>query len=93
MIASMVKVALAAQRAHADRPASVLAGMNKALFGRLAGQYVTASYLCIDADAGLIRYAGAGHPPMFRLVRRSLENGQVHHSVRHIFATAVCHRY
>lgn len=73
MIASMVKVALAAQQSLADRPSAVLAGMNEALFGRLAGQFVTASYLFIDARAGLIRYAAAGHPPMFRLSRRSLE--------------------
>ena len=73
MIASMVKVALAAQQSQADRPSAVMAGMNEALFGRLAGQYVTASYLFIDARAGLIRYAAAGHPPMFRLSRRSLE--------------------
>jgi sigma-B regulation protein RsbU (phosphoserine phosphatase) len=73
IIASMVKVALAAQQSVADRPSAVLSGMNDALFGRLAGQYVTASYLFIDARAGLIRYAAAGHPPMFRLSRRSLE--------------------
>ena len=77
MIASMVKVALAAQRAHAERPGSVLAGMNTALFGRLAGQYVTASYLFIDAGLGVIRYAAAGHPPMFRLARRSLDVHEV----------------
>ena len=77
MLASMVKVSLAAQRAHAERPGSVLTGMNKTLFGRLAGQYVTAAYLFIDAHAGLIRYAAAGHPPMFRLVRRSLEIQEV----------------
>ena len=39
LIASMVKVALAAQRDHADHPAAVLAGMNDVLCGQLAGQY------------------------------------------------------
>ena len=48
LIASMVKVALAAQREHADSPAAVLAGMNETLWGRLAGQYVTAAYLFIE---------------------------------------------
>jgi sigma-B regulation protein RsbU (phosphoserine phosphatase) len=77
MIASMVKVALAAQQAQAHRPSAVLTGMNEALFGRLAGQYVTASYLFIDSRSGVIRYAAAGHPPMFRLIRRNLEVGEI----------------
>ncbi len=64
LIASMVKVALAAQQDRADRPADVLTGMNQALCGRLGGQYVTAAYLFIDSRSGLIRYAAAGHPPM-----------------------------
>jgi serine phosphatase RsbU (regulator of sigma subunit) len=51
--------------------------MNEALFGRLAGQYVTASYLFIDSRSGVIRYAAAGHPPMFRLIRRNLEVGEI----------------
>jgi serine phosphatase RsbU (regulator of sigma subunit) len=66
LIASMVKVALAAQREHAASPASVLAGLNTALCGRLAGQFVTAAYLFIDGRSKLIRYAAAGHPPMLR---------------------------
>jgi sigma-B regulation protein RsbU (phosphoserine phosphatase) len=69
LIASMVKVALAAQRDHAESPAAVLAGMNATLCGRLAGQYVTAAYLFIDTHAGLIRYGAAGHPPMLRQAR------------------------
>src|SRR5262249_60340112 len=75
LIASMVKVALAAQRDHADSPAAVLAGMNEALCGRLAGQYVTAAYLFVDSESRLIRYGAAGHPP---LVRCSRADGNVH---------------
>jgi sigma-B regulation protein RsbU (phosphoserine phosphatase) len=66
LIASMVKIAVAAQHPHADRPSAVLAGMNQALSGRLGGQYVTAAYLFIDREAGLLRYGGAGHPPLLR---------------------------
>jgi sigma-B regulation protein RsbU (phosphoserine phosphatase) len=66
LIASMVKVAIAAQKGHADRPATVLAGMNEILAGRLGGQYVTAAYLFLDGQAGLIRYGAAGHPPLLR---------------------------
>jgi serine phosphatase RsbU (regulator of sigma subunit) len=69
LIASMVKIALAAQRDHADSPAAVLAGMNETLCGRLAGQYVTAAYLFIDIRSRMIRYGAAGHPPMLRSTR------------------------
>ena len=70
LIASMVKVALASQHERADRPAEVLAGINRALCGRLGGQYVTAAYLFVDAAAGVIRYAAAGHPPMLHAAAR-----------------------
>ena len=49
--------------------------------GRLAGRYVTAAYLFIDARARVIRYAAAGHPPMLHApsrqapVRRIERNG------------------
>ena len=64
LIASMVKVALAAQRERADQPAAVLAGLNETLWDRLGGQYVTAAYLFIDTRSALMRYAAAGHPQM-----------------------------
>jgi phosphoserine phosphatase RsbU/P len=77
LIASMVKVTLATQRERVERPAAVLAGMNEALCGRLAGQYVTAAYLFIDTRLGLIRYAAAGHPPMLRSTQRGREIHEV----------------
>ena len=66
LIASMVKVAIAAQTPQADRPAAVLKGMNETLAGPLGGQYVTAAYLFLDREAGLMRYSAAGHPPLLR---------------------------
>jgi sigma-B regulation protein RsbU (phosphoserine phosphatase) len=66
LIASMVKVAIAAQKSQADRPAAVLAGMNETLRGQLGGQYVTAAYLFLDREAGVMRYSAAGHPPLLR---------------------------
>jgi sigma-B regulation protein RsbU (phosphoserine phosphatase) len=69
LIASMVKVAIAAQKPQADRPAAVLAGMNETLAGRLGSQYVTAAYLFLDLEAGLMRYSAAGHPPLLRWQR------------------------
>lgn len=66
LIASMVKVAVAAQKPQADSPAAVLAGMNETLRGQLGGQYVTAAYLFLDREAGVMRYSAAGHPPLLR---------------------------
>jgi sigma-B regulation protein RsbU (phosphoserine phosphatase) len=62
--ASMVKVAIRAQRDWADKPAQVLTGLNSILCGNLQGQFVTAGYLYLDPRRGALTYAGAGHPPL-----------------------------
>ena len=62
--ASMVKVAIRAQRDWADKPAQVLTGLNSILCGSLQGQFVTAGYLYLDPKRGVLAYAGAGHPPL-----------------------------
>lgn len=79
LIASMVKMSAIAQRSQADRPAKLLAGMNAALCGSTQGQYVTAAYAYLDAEARELRYAAAGHPSMLRMrggrVDEVAENG------------------
>ena len=69
LIASMLKVAFAGQSAHASDPAGVLAGLNQALCGKFEDHFVTAAYLYADLDAKIIRYAGAGHPPLLFINR------------------------
>lgn len=64
LIASMVKGAFRAQVDHIDRPERVLHGMNRILTGQLEQKFVTASCTFIDTEAGVLRYAGAGHPPL-----------------------------
>lgn len=81
LIASMLKVAFAAQSEHAGDPASVLSGLNQALCGKFKDHYVTAVYALIDVERRCVRYAGAGHPPLLLRGRRPgetryvLENG------------------
>jgi phosphoserine phosphatase RsbU/P len=65
LIASMVKIAISAQLPFAHDPAEVLAGMNRILCGKMQGQFVTAAYLYLDLEQALMRYAAAGHPPLF----------------------------
>lgn len=83
LVASMVKVAIAAQAEHADDPARVMAGLNSILTGKLQGQFVTAAYLFLDLEAGSGRYSAAGHPPMlhYRAADNSIhdvvENGLI----------------
>jgi phosphoserine phosphatase RsbU/P len=74
LIASMLKVAFASQSPHADDPARVLAGLNRALCGKFEEHFVTAAYVFIDCRAATLRYAGAGHPP---LLLASHSNGHV----------------
>jgi len=64
LIASMLKIALAAQKPHAADPAQLLLGLNQALCGKFQRHYVTAAYLFLDMLKGTLRYAGAGHPPL-----------------------------
>jgi serine phosphatase RsbU (regulator of sigma subunit) len=67
LVAAMVKVTFQAQAGHRESPELVLAGMNELLGHRLEGQFVTAGYAFIDTAAARLRYAGAGHPPLYIL--------------------------
>jgi serine phosphatase RsbU (regulator of sigma subunit) len=73
LIASMLKVALAAQSPHAFDPARVLAGLNQSLCGKFKHHFVTAAYGFVDMEKNSISYAGAGHPPLL-LWRKSIES-------------------
>lgn len=64
LIASMVKGAFRAQIEHIETPDRVLAGMNRILTGQLDLKFVTASCTFIDMEARILRYSGAGHPPL-----------------------------
>jgi sigma-B regulation protein RsbU (phosphoserine phosphatase) len=81
LIASMLKIALSTQEAHAADPAQVLLGLNQALCGKFQHHYVTAAYLFVDMEKRTLTYAGAGHPPLLlwggasKGVRDVLENG------------------
>jgi phosphoserine phosphatase RsbU/P len=83
LIASMLQVALTAQVTHAAEPAQVLSGLNKALCGKFTRNFVTAAYIYLDLANNLMRYAGAGHPPVLQYRNASgkatelLENGIV----------------
>src|SRR5215471_18242597 len=79
--ASMVKVAVRSQLERAGDPAAVLRGMNAILCGNLQGQFVSAGYLFLNPARNVMRYAGAGHPPVLiwrsrqRRVESLEENG------------------
>ena len=83
LIASMLQVALAGQVAHASQPAEVLAGLNQAVSGKFSTNFVTAAYIYVDLEKNLMRYAGAGHPPLMQYrsgtgkAGQFLENGMV----------------
>jgi serine phosphatase RsbU (regulator of sigma subunit) len=81
LIASMLKIALAAQGQHAADPAQVLAGLNQTLCGKFQVHYITAAYLFMDLAKKTLTYSGAGHPPLLSWntasagVREITENG------------------
>jgi sigma-B regulation protein RsbU (phosphoserine phosphatase) len=81
LIASMLKVAFAGQAGHADDPARVLTGLNHSLCGKFEAHFVTAAYLFVDLEKGLLYYSAAAHPPLMLAsgatgtVREIEENG------------------
>ena len=79
LIASMVKLAAASQRAVAANPCQFLAGMNSALLGNTQNQFVTAAYVHLNSESGELRYSAAAHPPLLLVrngtVRPIQENG------------------
>ncbi len=77
IIASMVKVAFAGQKANVQHPELVLAGLNRALCGKFEDHFVTAAYLYADLDAKIVRYSGAGHPPLLRSSRLNGDTSSV----------------
>ena len=83
LIASMLQVAFSAQFPHASEPEKVLSGINKALCGKFTRNFVTAAYIYVDLEKNLMRYAGAGHPPILQFRSSTgatvelLENGLV----------------
>jgi len=83
LIASMLQVALTAQARHVSEPGKVLTGLNQALCGKFQHNFVTAAYVYVDLEKNIMKYGGAGHPPLL-LWRKStgsasqlLENGLV----------------
>jgi sigma-B regulation protein RsbU (phosphoserine phosphatase) len=64
LITSMLKIVLAEQARHASDPAKVLGGMNDALCGKFDHHFITAAYIFLDLEKGVLRYGGAGHPPL-----------------------------
>ena len=67
LIASMVKLAAASQRAVAGDPSRFLSGMNSALLGNTQNQFVTAAYVHLNSESGELRYSAAAHPPLLLL--------------------------
>ncbi|HEY3567717.1 MAG TPA: SpoIIE family protein phosphatase [Thermoanaerobaculia bacterium] len=63
LVASMLKVATAAEIPHAASPARVLSEMNQIFHGKLRNQFITAFCVHLDLEAGRITWSGAGHPP------------------------------
>jgi sigma-B regulation protein RsbU (phosphoserine phosphatase) len=77
LIASMLQVALKGQAPHASEPAKVLEGLNVALCGKFAQNFVTAAYIYMDLENHVLRYAGAGHPPVLQWRNSGGKTGQI----------------
>jgi sigma-B regulation protein RsbU (phosphoserine phosphatase) len=63
LIASMVKVAVSSHARFADDPAALLRELNATLRREVRRNFVTATYLWLDMEAGTVAVSNAGHPP------------------------------
>lgn len=63
LVASMMKVAVAAQAAHVACPGRLLSEINAIFHGKLKNQFITALYVYLDLEGGTLTAASAGHPP------------------------------
>ncbi|MDV6235537.1 7TM diverse intracellular signaling domain-containing protein [Leptospira ellisii] len=64
IIASMVKLAFSIEVRKSSEPADVLKNINRALMGKYGKHFITAAYLVIDMEKGVVVYSNAGHPPI-----------------------------
>jgi sigma-B regulation protein RsbU (phosphoserine phosphatase) len=65
LIASMLKLAIDAQRDHLfNAPDALLYEVNRLLCRNAQSQLVTAAYAYLNSDTGELLYSAAGHPPM-----------------------------
>lgn len=79
LVAAMTKIAIDSAQDFRGNPVEVLRAVNRSLLGRTNHNFITACYAIYDARDRSLRYAGAGHPPVYRLVpgrpARSLKAG------------------
>jgi len=70
VVAAMSKMAFTATSPYIQYPAKVFNSMNRNLYGKNRGMFITASYLYIDTESKVLSYVNAGHPVFF-LIRKS----------------------
>lgn len=69
LLVNTINTVFMQQRPVANDPALLMQNMNLALYPHLKEQFITAAYCVIDCNAGKIRIAQAGHPPIYMLRR------------------------
>ncbi len=62
-IASMVKMVLSIWPENLDHPQEMLQQLYHSLVEKLGSNFVTVSICYVDLRTGMVRFAGAGHPP------------------------------
>jgi sigma-B regulation protein RsbU (phosphoserine phosphatase) len=73
LVAAMIKVAMQSVVYYASEPREVLRGLSRILSGQLRGQLISAAYLWLDTESGKALYSAAGHPPLLRWRKGTLE--------------------
>lgn len=96
LIASMLKVAFSIVKEDAENPDILLARMNETLsVFKWEDNFVTASYVFIDKEAGKLYHSSAGHPPLliYKKQEGKLYEINVQTTVIGLFPQIKCNHY
>lgn len=70
LVVSMLKVSLWLFQDEFSRPAELLQQINQALYRNIGSEFVTATFVWLDLEKGVMQIANAAHPHLY-IVRRS----------------------
>lgn len=71
LVSAMLKIAFGTELDHASNPIQLMKGIDRKLYGKTKGSFITASYVFIDTKKNQLFHVRAGHCPL--LIYKSVE--------------------
>jgi two-component system sensor histidine kinase ChiS len=64
LVSAMLKIAFGTELEHASNPIQLMKGIDRKLYGKTKGSFITASYVFIDTKKNQLFHVRAGHCPL-----------------------------